>query len=435
MSSKEVEVTGSREVGNGSSWTPMSNFGFARTNQSLSPMHPGKAPGDQRHETRDTNHRGSRRVEDAGLPDKLRAEPNDDPQILCDREITPKHTNRSSPVTTSKRAGSSARRNRGDLENSLPSQPSSDLKRRIDDEARENGEFAAEAGLSFDSDNGDKINDLALYNSSLSRSFDGEVPSGIWDRLVTISMSMSSINEHRRQSKHHRRTSSLTIEEDSVLIEADGDRGTIRSCSAGPLQSYSTESSFEYTYPRYHQADEKVQDEVTNGDGDSPVANNAVALRNETSKGISPCTKMIRGYADVQNRKTLPTKETPHSPKVPTKPEVDEHEMERILHGIASMLSTDWRAHDYVAPVLARRIRDFQFAREKRKKKYGGTHNIGILGIYDHLSRVKVDVQWAEDAAWRRSEGKPYLTWADFESKKKERRRRPYFTFIIVAIW
>ena len=52
-----------------------------------------------------------------------------------------------------------------------------------------------------------------------------------------------------------------------------------------------------------------------------------------------------------------------------------------------------------------RRIRDFQFAQEKRRKKYGDERPFGILGLYDHLASIRVDVEWAEDAAWRRANG------------------------------
>ena len=31
----------------------------------------------------------------------------------------------------------------------------------------------------------------------------------------------------------------------------------------------------------------------------------------------------------------------------------------------------------------------------------------GILGLYDHLAAVRMDVEWAEDAAWRRANGEP----------------------------
>ena len=49
-----------------------------------------------------------------------------------------------------------------------------------------------------------------------------------------------------------------------------------------------------------------------------------------------------------------------------------------------------------MAPALARRIRDFQFAQEKRRKKYGDERPWGILGLYDHLAAIRVDVEWAE---------------------------------------
>ena len=60
-----------------------------------------------------------------------------------------------------------------------------------------------------------------------------------------------------------------------------------------------------------------------------------------------------------------------------------------------------------VAPSIARRLRDFQFAREKRSQKYGKDKQVGILGLYDHLAGIRIDVEWAEDAAWRRVHGRP----------------------------
>ena len=31
----------------------------------------------------------------------------------------------------------------------------------------------------------------------------------------------------------------------------------------------------------------------------------------------------------------------------------------------------------------------------------------GILGLYDHLTGIRVDIEWAEDGAWRRANGQP----------------------------
>jgi hypothetical protein len=79
------------------------------------------------------------------------------------------------------------------------------------------------------------------------------------------------------------------------------------------------------------------------------------------------------------------------------------------LRLLAGKLNADWGAQDFMAPALARRIRDFQFAQEKRRKKYGDEMPWGILGLYDHLASIRVDVEWAEDAARRRANGEPYV--------------------------
>lgn len=86
-----------------------------------------------------------------------------------------------------------------------------------------------------------------------------------------------------------------------------------------------------------------------------------------------------------------------------------EHREEDIaqLRLLAGKLNADWRGQDFMAPALARRIRDFQFAQEKRRKKYGDERPWGILGLYDHLAAIRADVEWAEDAARRRANGEP----------------------------
>ena len=86
---------------------------------------------------------------------------------------------------------------------------------------------------------------------------------------------------------------------------------------------------------------------------------------------------------------------------------VGEGENADQLRLLAGQLNADWRGEELMAPALARRLRDFQFAQEKRRKKYGNERPWGILGLYDHLASVRMDVEWAEDAAWRRANGEP----------------------------
>ncbi len=113
-----------------------------------------------------------------------------------------------------------------------------------------------------------------------------------------------------------------------------------------------------------------------------------------------------------------------------------EHKQEDIdqLRLLAGTLSAGWGAADFIAPTLARRIRDFQFAQEKRRKKYGDERPFGILGLYDHLSSIRIDVEWAENAAVRRANGDPYLSWADFEESKKGSANRPWFTYTLLFV-
>jgi membrane associated rhomboid family serine protease len=104
------------------------------------------------------------------------------------------------------------------------------------------------------------------------------------------------------------------------------------------------------------------------------------------------------------------------------------------LRLLAGRLSADWKGQDFMAPALARRIRDFQFAQEKRRRKYGNERPWGILGLYDHLASIRIDVEWAEDAAWRRANGEPYLSWADFDASKKKGINRPFFTYFLLFV-
>lgn len=113
-----------------------------------------------------------------------------------------------------------------------------------------------------------------------------------------------------------------------------------------------------------------------------------------------------------------------------------EHREEEIqrLRLLANRLNKDWGHADVMAPALARRIRDFQFAQEKRRKKYGDERPWGILGVYDHLTAIRIDVEWAEDAARRRANGEPYQSWADFDESKKTGSNRPYFTYFLLVV-
>jgi len=83
---------------------------------------------------------------------------------------------------------------------------------------------------------------------------------------------------------------------------------------------------------------------------------------------------------------------------------------------------------------LRRRMRDFQFAQQKRTEKYGTSKPWGILGLYEHLSSIRADLEWAEDAAWRRQEGEPYLSWNDYDLHRDDGFNKPFFTYFLLFI-
>ncbi|KAL3807618.1 hypothetical protein ACHAXA_008628 [Cyclostephanos tholiformis] len=87
-----------------------------------------------------------------------------------------------------------------------------------------------------------------------------------------------------------------------------------------------------------------------------------------------------------------------------------------------------------LSPALEARLRDFNFAQGKRRERYGEDRPWGILGLYDHLAGIRLDVEWAEDAAWRRTNKEPYLSWTDFQTTRDVGWNRPFFTYVIMFV-
>ena len=84
---------------------------------------------------------------------------------------------------------------------------------------------------------------------------------------------------------------------------------------------------------------------------------------------------------------------------------------------------------------LHRRVLDFRLAQQKRLQKNGPTHKWGIYGMYVHLSNIKTDLEWAEDAAYRRQHNLPYLAWSDFdEAQTKGLHNKPWFNIVLIVV-
>lgn len=103
--------------------------------------------------------------------------------------------------------------------------------------------------------------------------------------------------------------------------------------------------------------------------------------------------------------------------------------------GLRGGAHTNWANNDEeLSPALERRLRDFEFAQRKRRETYGNERPWGILGLYDHLAGIRLDVEWAEDAAWRRTHKEPYLSWSDFQQTRDKGFNRPFFTYILLVV-
>jgi len=82
-----------------------------------------------------------------------------------------------------------------------------------------------------------------------------------------------------------------------------------------------------------------------------------------------------------------------------------------------------------------RRLKDFERARSMRRKHYEPVTPRGIFGLFEYLSGIRTDLQWAEYVAYQRSHTKSYVTWGDYMKQHEERyQRRPYMIYLITFI-
>mmetsp|Transcript_21802 Transcript_21802/g.43798 ORF Transcript_21802/g.43798 Transcript_21802/m.43798 type:complete len:670 (+) Transcript_21802:268-2277(+) len=284
-------------------------------------------------------------------------------------------------------------------------------------EMEENDMFALEVGLMFSADDGDTITN---YNPSICASLTMESIDGTSSLNGKQQDPSSDLAAFLNQHDHKRNNGNVQD------LNGDAD-------SYG--QNYIQNPNYIIHHPRNQQplslSSPRSQSTIVDDYGNK-IPPNAKMIYNQHERNNQLFPTLIHPQRERANGRSLVPNNA--SGGNATNQPNSEQEMERRLREIAGQLSSDWRgANSILAPALARRLRDFQFAREKRRKKYGTVKPWGILGLYDHLAGVRIDVEWAEDAAWRRKHGHPYLTWVDFESTKNEGFNRPFFTFLIVS--
>lgn len=143
------------------------------------------------------------------------------------------------------------------------------------------------------------------------------------------------------------------------------------------------------------------------------------ASTTSSNKADSDGTGSSQSSTSQQRRPSSPTNDTSNYRK---------YTVTELIQSLDENAST-------LPPALERRVRDFKMAQQKRRERQGSSRPWGIFGLYQHLSDIRADLEWAEDAAWRRQHKEPYLSWSDFEETRKEgRHNRPWFTYTVIAI-
>jgi membrane associated rhomboid family serine protease len=104
---------------------------------------------------------------------------------------------------------------------------------------------------------------------------------------------------------------------------------------------------------------------------------------------------------------------------------------ESSILALVQVLRTNVGSLPNLNPRLGRRVKDFQFAQSERSNRYA-IRPFGFVALFANLSDIRSDLRWAEDAAWRRENGKPYVSWEDFEARRSKGLQRPYLTYLLV---
>ena len=83
---------------------------------------------------------------------------------------------------------------------------------------------------------------------------------------------------------------------------------------------------------------------------------------------------------------------------------------------------------------LLHRVEDFHRARFLRRQQGNSIQPCGSFGLSQFLSDLQLDLEWAEDAAWRRTNGKVYLSWSDFQAIHKQTLQPTYFVYGMMSL-
>lgn len=88
--------------------------------------------------------------------------------------------------------------------------------------------------------------------------------------------------------------------------------------------------------------------------------------------------------------------------------------------------------HEHCAEYFKCRLDNFHQARHLRQQN-GKYRSCGIIGLFDHLTGVRIDLKWAENAAFCQMKNLPYPTWSDYH-RREQFQKTPIFTYTMIGI-
>jgi membrane associated rhomboid family serine protease len=237
----------------------------------------------------------------------------------------------------------------------------------------------------------------------------------------------SSSSTSNTNNYHHRATASAAIDlpvdpveaiERSLQMDQENEIAT-----AAAAASYNTSSSNNHRHPSQSASTASRTSKNNKLSFHVPVWQQ---LKQQTTAADPPTTDVTGGEQAGSGH----TRELSNSDGI-SETSIGTHRQYSVHELIASLGDEEVE----LPPALERRVRDFKFAQAKRKEKHGDQKAWGIYGLYAHLSDIRADLEWAEDAAWRRQRGQPYLSWKDFDkSRDKGLHNRPLFTYGILFL-
>ncbi|KAL3906542.1 MAG: hypothetical protein SGILL_009230 [Bacillariaceae sp.] len=228
----------------------------------------------------------------------------------------------------------------------------------------------------------------------------------------------------------------------SIVESDDEDHHSFRSSASSSATRSTGSSSYpsssdddqvpEPTYQEFHSDDDNDAKETV-FDEESYTDYSESAQEQDRIEHFLSCLDLIAAASNSNNSDDTVDEEDGESPKshatdITKRNFLDDPD---ILKDIKRSLHSPGGLAKGLDPTRALYIKLFEFAQAQRDKE-GRSTRWFILGTFKHLSDIRGDMMWAQDAAYRRENGEPYVAWADYYKKEQKDLVRPWFIYGII---